>query len=80
MDKKQKAMVNKEHRSVEHLNFSDVQFKQLADILGNLGHVMVASIAIPVFFDRGSPLVVALGVIAAIACWIASIWLLKGLK
>jgi hypothetical protein len=81
MSRKQKTVIKEKPRlHVDHLEFSDAQLKQLSDILGNLGHVMIASVAIPVFFDKGSPLVVALGVIAAIACWVASIWLLKGMK
>lgn len=59
---------------------SDAQVQKLADLIGDLGQVMVASIVIPAFFDKGSFFVVVLSVLAATMCWASAIILLKGIK
>ena len=58
-----------------HLSAS--QLKTLVNIIVELGVIGIAAIALPVFFDKGSRLVLASGILFSIGAWSYAVWLSK---
>ncbi len=61
------------------LKLNDKQVEKIADLWGDVGLIMLASVAIPSFLDKFKVSTVSLGILAAVFCWILCIRLLKSL-
>ena len=53
------------------------QIEKLAEISSDVGLVALASVVLPAVLDKFNLLLVTLGLIITILCWIISVWLLK---
>jgi len=56
---------------------NDKQLEKIADLVGDMGLIVLASVAIPSFFDKFNLWVVVVGIMASIFCWALSVRLLK---